>query len=42
MIVLDASVAIKWFVDDEPLVSEAREGPPRRIIQPGLVRVLGS
>ena len=25
MIVLDASVAIKWFVDDEPLVAEAGE-----------------
>lgn len=25
MIVLDASVALKWFVDDEPLVDEARE-----------------
>ncbi len=25
MIVLDASVAIKWFSDDEPLVAEARE-----------------
>ncbi len=24
MIVLDASVALKWFVDDEPLVDEAR------------------
>lgn len=25
MIVIDASVALKWFVDDEPLVDEARE-----------------
>ena len=24
MIVLDASVALKWFVDDEPLVDESR------------------
>ena len=42
MIVLDASVALKWFVDDEPLVEEARrvlddiEAQPATYIVPDL------
>ncbi len=42
MIVLDASVALKWFVDDEPLVEEAQrvlddiEAPPAAYIDPDL------
>lgn len=42
MIVLDASVALKWFVDEEPLVDAARavlddvERDPRRYLIPEL------
>ena len=42
MIVLDASVGIKWFVEDEPLVAEAREvlgaieGDPSSFLVPEL------